>query len=57
MFKISFENVIRIIFFKYDYANDYAHDLDKMVCHCINNVIINLFYNDSEMATSNLIWV
>jgi hypothetical protein len=53
MFKISFENMIMIKSFQISLKNKYAND--KMMCHYIDNVIIQLFYNDSEMTTSNLI--
>jgi hypothetical protein len=55
MFKISFENMIMIKSFQISLKNKYAND--KMMCHYIDNVIIQLFYNDSEMTTSNLIWI
>jgi len=48
MFKISFENVIKLNSFQIWLNNDYANDVDKMMCHYINNVVINLFYNDSK---------
>jgi hypothetical protein len=46
MFEISFENVIKIKSFKIWLKNNYANDVDKMMDHYINNVIIKLFYND-----------
>jgi hypothetical protein len=46
MFKISFENMIKIKSFQIWLNNDYAHDMKKMMCHYIDNVIIKLFYND-----------
>jgi hypothetical protein len=51
--KISFENMIRIKLFQIWLKNNYANDMDKMMCHYINNVGIKLFYNDSKM----IIWV
>jgi hypothetical protein len=36
----SFENVIRINSFQMSFNNDYANDVEKMMCHCINNVVI-----------------
>ncbi len=35
--------------------NNYANDVDKMMCHYIDNVVIQLFYNDSKMTVYNLI--
>jgi len=29
--------------------------MDKMMCHYIDNMIIQLFYNDSKMIINNLI--
>ncbi len=46
MFEISFENVTRIKSFKIRLKNNYANDMDKMMCHYIDNVIIQLFKND-----------
>jgi hypothetical protein len=43
MFKISIENVIRIKSFQIYLKNDYANDVDKMMCHYIDNVVIKLF--------------
>jgi hypothetical protein len=57
MSKISYENVTRIKSFKIWLKNDYTNDMDKIMCHCIDNVIIQLFYNDSKMIINNLIWV
>jgi hypothetical protein len=51
--KISFENMIRIKSFQIWLKNNYANDMDKMMCHYINNVVIQLFNNDSKM----IIWV
>jgi hypothetical protein len=50
MFKISYENVTRIKTFQIQLKNDYANDVDKMICHCIHNVIIKWFYNDFKMT-------
>jgi len=47
--KISFENMIRTKSFKIWLQNNYANDMDKLMCHYINNVFIKLFYNDSKM--------
>jgi hypothetical protein len=30
--------------------------MDKMMYHYIDNVVMQLFYNDSKMAINNLIW-
>jgi len=35
---------------KYNYAND----VNKMMCHYINNAVIQLFLNDSKMTINNL---
>jgi hypothetical protein len=43
MSKISFENVIRIKSFQIWLKNNYANDMDKMMCHYIDNVVIQLF--------------
>jgi hypothetical protein len=55
MSKISFENVITIKSFKILLKNTYANDVNKVMCHHINNVVIQLFYNDSNMIINNLI--
>jgi hypothetical protein len=57
MSKISFENVTKIKSFKIWLKHKYANDVDKMMCHYINNVVIQLFYNYSKMTISNLIWI
>jgi len=57
MSKISFENVTKIKSFKIWLKNNYENEVDKMMCHYKNNVVIQLFYNDSKMTISNLIWV
>jgi hypothetical protein len=44
MFKISFENMLIIKSFQISLKNKYAND--KMMCHYIDNAIIQLFYND-----------
>ena len=49
MSKISFENVTKIKSFQIWLKNNYANDMDKMMCHYIDNGIIQLFYNDSKM--------
>jgi len=43
MFKISFENVIKIKIISNITKNNYANDVDKMICHYIDNVVIQLF--------------
>jgi hypothetical protein len=43
MFKISFENVIKIQIISNITKNNYANDMDKMICHYINNVVTQLF--------------
>jgi hypothetical protein len=30
--------------------------VDETMCHYIDNVVIQLFYNDSKMVINNLIW-
>jgi hypothetical protein len=32
-----------------------VNDVNKMICHYIDNMIINLSYNDSKMIISHLI--
>jgi hypothetical protein len=56
MSKIPFENVTKIKSFQIWLKNNYANDMEKMMCHYIDNVI-QLFYNDSKMTVYNLIWV
>jgi hypothetical protein len=46
MSKISFENMIMIKSFQRWLNNNYADDMNKMMCHYIDNVIIKLIYND-----------
>ncbi len=41
--------------FKYNLKNNFENDVDKMMCHNINNVTIKLFYNDSKMTINHLI--
>jgi hypothetical protein len=41
--------MIKIKSFQISLKNNYAIDMDKMMCHYINNVVIQLFYNDSKM--------
>jgi len=56
--KISFENATRIKSFEIWLNNNYEIIyVDKMMCHYIDNVIIQLFYNDSKMIINNLIWI
>jgi hypothetical protein len=55
MFKISFENVTRIKSFQIRLKNNNGNDMDKMMYHYIDNVVMQLFYNDSKMAINNLI--
>jgi len=57
MSRILFENATKINSFQIWLKNNYEIDVDKMMCHYKNNVIIQLFYNDSKMTISNLIWV
>jgi hypothetical protein len=40
MSKISFENVIKIKSFKIWLKNNYANDMEKKMCHYIDNVVI-----------------
>ncbi len=37
--------------------NNYADDVNKIMCHSIDNVVLQLFYNDSKMIINNLIWI
>jgi len=37
--------------------NNYANDVNKIMCHSIDNVVTQLFYNDSKMIINNLIWI
>jgi hypothetical protein len=53
MSKISFENVT-IKSFKIWLKKNYANDVDEMMCHYIDNVIKQLFYNDSKITINNL---
>jgi len=55
MFKISFENVTSIQSFKIRLKNNNGNDMDEMMCHYIDNMVMQLFYNDSKMAINNLI--
>jgi hypothetical protein len=48
--------MIKIKSFKIWPNNNYPNDMDKMMCHYIDNAIIQLFYNDSKMIINNLIW-
>jgi hypothetical protein len=57
MLKILFENVTRIKSFQIWLKIDYVNDANKRVCHYIDNVVIKIFYNDSKMIISHLIWV
>jgi hypothetical protein len=57
MYKVSFQNVIRIKSFPIWLKNNYENDVDKMICHYKNNVVMELFSNDSKMTINNLIWV
>jgi hypothetical protein len=43
MSKISFENVTKIKSLKIWLKNNYANDMDKMMCHYKDNVITQLF--------------
>jgi hypothetical protein len=55
MFKILFENVIRIKSFQILIKIDYVNDTNKRMCHYIDNVVIKILYNDSKMIISHLI--
>ncbi len=57
MCKVSFQNVTRIKSFQIWLKSNYENDMEKMMCHYKNNVVMQLFYNDSNMIISNLIWV
>jgi len=57
IFKISFQNVIKIKSFQIELNNDYANDTDKMMCHYTDNVVLKLPYNDSKMIINHLIEV
>jgi len=57
MFKISFENVWMRKLIQIWLNNNDADDVDKIMCHSIDNVVISLFYNDWKMIINNLIWV
>ncbi len=35
--------------------NDHANDMDKMMCHYIDNMVIKLDYNYSKMTINHLI--
>jgi len=50
MSKISFENVTSIKSFQIWVKNNYANDMEKMMCHYIDNVVIQLFYNDLKLT-------
>ncbi len=50
MSKISYENVTKIESFQIYLKNDYANDVNKIVCDYIHNIIIKLFYNDSKIT-------
>jgi hypothetical protein len=57
MFKISFENVWMTKLIQLWLNNNYANDMNKIMCHSIDNVVIRLFYNDSKMIINKLIWI
>jgi hypothetical protein len=57
MSKISFENVTSIKSFQIWLKYNYANDVNKIMCHYIDNVVIQLFYNYLKMIINNLIWV
>jgi len=57
MSKISFENVTTIKSFQIWVKNNYENDVNKMMCYYKNNMVIQLFYNDSKMTTNNLTWI
>ncbi len=46
MSKILCENVIRIKSFQILLKNHYTNDVEKLMCHYIDNVVIQPFYND-----------
>jgi len=50
MFKILFENVIRIKSFQIWLKNNYENDVDKTMCHykkqCDHTIILQWFKND-----------
>jgi len=50
--KISFENMTKIKSFQI-----WLNITMQMMCHYINNAVIQLFYNDSKMTINNLIWI
>jgi len=54
MSKVSIENVIRIKIISNMIKNNHANDVDKMMWHYINNVVIKLLYNDSKILS--IIW-
>jgi hypothetical protein len=56
MSKILFLNLIRIKSFQIWLKSDYASDMNKMMHHYINNMLIKLLYNNSEMTINHLIW-
>ncbi len=57
MSKISFENVTRIKSFQIWLKNNCVNGVNKMMCHYIDNVVIQQFYNDSKMTINHLIWI
>jgi hypothetical protein len=57
MSKISFENVTKLKSFQIWPKNNYENDVNKMMCHYKNNVVIQLFYNHSKMTINDLIWI
>jgi hypothetical protein len=50
IFKLSFENLIRIKSFQICLKNNHANDVDKTMCHYVDNVVIQLFYNEKQLS-------
>jgi hypothetical protein len=57
MSNISCENVTKIKSFQIWLKINYENEVYKMMCHYKNSVVIQLYYKDSKMTISNLIWV
>jgi hypothetical protein len=55
MSKILFENLTRIKSFQIGLKSDYANDMDKMMHHYINNMLIKLLYSNSKLTINHLI--
>jgi hypothetical protein len=56
MYKISFENVISTKSFQIWLKNNYANDMKKMMCRYIDNLVIQLFYNDFKSKKKCYSW-